>query len=359
MVTKVLLCGGGNAIHVLTSYIGSLPDAQVSILSLYPGEAERLSNAVSDDGIKCTNDSGGDPVYGKPTIISDDPSKVGQADVVIMALPAAFHQLYLEKLKPYLKPGVIIGAMPGQSGLDLCARHVLGEFCNSINLFGFETLPWACRIVDYGKEVQVLGTKAEIGATIVPCTESSINEVLSTLQHLIGAKPELKPTSGSFLVNTLANVNIVHPTISYGFYRDKDLTKPFDSPPIFYQGVDDPTGEMLTQISDEVLTIRDVLCSKYPTLDLSSIIHLRDFMIKCYSDYIDDKTSVATMLRTSRAHVGLCHPMREVTVDGTTKFLPSFGYRYFTEDLPCGMIVIKGIAELAGVPTPMLDEVIT
>ena len=50
--------------------------------------------------------------------------------------------------------------------------------------------------------------------------------------------------------------------------------------------------------------------------------------------------------------------MREVTVDGTTKFLPNFGYRYFTEDLPCGMIVIKGIAELAGVPTPMLDEVI-
>lgn len=27
-------------------------------------------------------------------------------------------------------------------------------------------------------------------------------------------------------------------------------------------------------------------------------------------------------------------------------------------DLPCGMVVIRGIAELAGVPTPMLDEVI-
>ena len=37
---------------------------------------------------------------------------------------------------------------------------------------------------------------------------------------------------------------------------------------------------------------------------------------------------------------------------------PDFKNRYFTEDLPCGMIVIRGIAELAGVATPMMDEII-
>jgi len=361
MVTKVLLCGGGNAVHVLASYVGSLPEAQVNTLSLYPGEAERLEKAVasSGQGIQCTNDSGDPPVFGKPAAISNDPSKVvPDSDVIIMALPAAFHQAYLEKMKPFLKSGVIIGAMPGQSGLDLCMRHVLGEkLCSVANLFGFETLPWACRILEYGRSVQVLGTKAEIGATVVPCEGNSVDNVLGTIQHLIGPKPILKP-SGSFLVTTLANVNIVHPTISYGFYRDKDLTKPFDSPPIFYQGVDERTGEMLTQISDEVLQLRDFLSSKYPGLNLLSIIHLREFMLKCYSDYIDDKTNVTSMLQTSRAHAGLCHPMREVTVGNTTKYMPDFGYRYFTEDLPCGMIVIRGIAELAGVATPMLDEVI-
>ncbi|KAL7552227.1 hypothetical protein ACHAWF_015446 [Thalassiosira exigua] len=360
MVTKVLLCGGGNAVHVLTSRIGSLPDAQASILSLYPGEAERLEKAVAaaGKGVHCTTDSGAPPTHGKPAAISDDPSKVApDADVVVMALPAAFHQLYLERLKPFLKAGVIIGAMPGQSGLDLCARHVLGKTFDSVDLFGFETLPWACRIHEYGKSVEVLGTKAEIGATVVTCADDSKEEVLGTLQHLIGPKPVLK-SLGNFLATTLANVNIVHPTISYGFYRDRDLTKPFDSPPIFYQGVDERTGEMLERISDEVLRLRDFLCRKYPTLDLSSLIHLREFMVKCYSDYIDDTTNVTSMLQTSRAHVGLCHPMIEVNVDGTTKYLPDFNYRYFTEDLPAGMIVIRGIAELAGVPTPTLDEVI-
>lgn len=357
---KVLLCGGGNAVHVLASYIGSLPEAKVCILSLYPGESERLQEAVdsSENGIQCTRNDGL-PVYGKPALISNDPSEVTpDSDVIIMALPAAFHEMYLKKLKPHLKHGVLIGAMPGQSGLDLCMRHVLGEkVCSAANLFGFETLPWACRIKEYGKRVEVLGTKAEVSVSVVPCKENSVGSVIETIQHLIGPEPVLKP-SGSLLVTTLANVNIVHPTISYGFYRDKNLTEPFDSPPIFYQGVDERTGDMLTKISDEVLRIRDCLSARYAGLDLSSVVHLRDFMLKCYSDYIEDKTSVTTMLQTSRAHAGLCHPVREVKVGNATKYLPDFGYRYFTEDLPCGMLVIRGIAELSGVATPVLDEVI-
>lgn len=42
----------------------------------------------------------------------------------------------------------------------------------------------------------------------------------------------------------------------------------------------------------------------------------------------------------------------------TGAFVPLFDHRYFNEDLPCGILVQKGIAELAGVPTPMIDQVI-
>ena len=38
----------------------------------------------------------------------------------------------------------------------------------------------------------------------------------------------------------------------------------------------------------------------------------------------------------------------------TGAFVPLFDHRYFNEDLPCGILVQKGIAELAGVPTPMI-----
>ena len=53
--------------------------------------------------------------------------------------------------------------MPGEGGFDLCAIHVLGrEFIRNSNLFALETLPWACRILDYGRQVEVLGTKKEV-----------------------------------------------------------------------------------------------------------------------------------------------------------------------------------------------------
>jgi opine dehydrogenase len=334
---KVLLCGGGNAIHVLTSYIGSLPDCEVCILSLFPGEAERFKTALdAEKGIRCENDMGLDPVYGKPAMISSDPAAVVPgSDVVILALPSFTHNAYLDALKPHLKPGVVIGSMPGQSGFDLCARSVLGsDFVDaSSTIFALETLPWACRIVKYGQEVQVLGTKKEIGAVIVPREGQSIEQVLGILQTLVGPTPILKASS-NFLAVTLMNPNTVHPTISYGFYRNKDLTVPFDEAPVFYQGVDERTGEMLSQVSDEVMRLRDVLVEQYPTLDLSSMLHIRDVLLRYYSDKLGDKTNVYTMLKTSEAHRGLVHPMREIMdtpPNGNKKYLPDFKSRYFTE----------------------------
>jgi hypothetical protein len=39
-------------------------------------------------------------------------------------------------------------------------------------------------------------------------------------------------------------------------------------------------------------------------------------------------------------------------------FVPDVTYRYFTEDVPCGLVVIKGLAELFDVDTPTITTVI-
>jgi len=44
--------------------------------------------------------------------------------------------------------------------------------------------------------------------------------------------------------------------------------------------------------------------------------------------------------------------------EGGEGFMPNFRYRYFSEDIPVGLMVTRGVAELAGVPTPHMDEVI-
>jgi len=40
------------------------------------------------------------------------------------------------------------------------------------------------------------------------------------------------------------------------------------------------------------------------------------------------------------------------------QFVPDFGARYLAEDVPFGLAVSRAIAELAGVETPTMDEVI-
>jgi len=351
-------------IHSLTSYIASQPDCDVVLLTLYPGEADRMRAACdsSPQGIRCSNDLGPD-VYGKPLLITGDPSKItqtGDIDVVIMALPSLFHQMYLEKLKPFLKPGVIIGAMPGQAGFDLCARHTLGDdFCSASNLFALETLPWACRILEYGKVVEVLGTKKEIDVVISKKEgETSVEPVRQILQKLVGVLPIMKPAS-NFLAVTLMNINSVwHPTISYSYYYNKDTSQPMDEPPLFYYGATEYTGEMLDKVSNEVLQVKDVLEKKYPTLDMSSLTHVRDWMLRSYGDDIGDKSSLHKMLITNKGYRGLTHPTVQTEINGEKKYMADFKYRYFSEDLPCGLLVTRGIAELVGVPTPEMDKVL-
>lgn len=345
--------------------MASQDDCDVVVLTLYPGEAGRMKIALdsSSNGIQCQNDLGPD-VYGKPSLITDDPAKAAESgvfDVVIMALPSLFHQNYLEALKPYLKPGVIIGAMPGQAGFDLCARHCLGDdFCAASNLFSLETLPWACRIIEYGKVVEVLGTKKEIDVVITTKQgEKSVEPARQILQKLMNTSlPVLKPAS-NFLAVTLMSINSVwHPTISYAFYHDKDIKKPMDEPPLFYYGATPYTGEMLDKVSNEVLETGQFLEQNYPGLDMSTLTHVRDWMLRSYGDDIGDKTNLYTMLITNKGYRGLTHPTTEIEVDAKKKYLPNFKYRYFSEDLPCGLLVTRGIAELAGVPTPEMDKVL-
>ena len=45
----------------------------------------------------------------------------------------------------------------------------------------------------------------------------------------------------------------------------------------------------------------------------------------------------------------------KTNLDGT--FLPNFNDRYLTEDLPYGLVVLKGIALVVGVQTPTMDKV--
>jgi hypothetical protein len=46
---------------------------------------------------------------------------------------------------------------------------ILGQdLFNSLSVFGLETLPWAARLEEFGKKVDILGTKFEVDLAVTP-----------------------------------------------------------------------------------------------------------------------------------------------------------------------------------------------
>lgn len=84
--------------------------------------------------------------------------------------------------------------------------------------------------------------------------------------------------------------------------------------------------------------------------------HIYNWYMRCYPQDISDKTNLYTAIQTNAAYQALKHPVKK-TEDG--KFLPDFSHRYMTEDIPFGLVVIRGIAEIMGIETPNIDKVLT
>ena len=160
---KLLICGSGNGAHAFTGIASSHPGTEVRVLSLYQDEAERWSKTLETTDLEITchrRDQEPSVIRSKPALITKNPEEaVRGVDVIAFVLPAFAHQVFLEALEPYIEPGVIIVGLPGASGLEFQVRGILGDKANMCTVMNFESLPWACRLGEFGRKCDVLGTK--------------------------------------------------------------------------------------------------------------------------------------------------------------------------------------------------------
>jgi hypothetical protein len=347
---QITICGGGNAAHVLVALISTKQDYQVNLYTPLVDEVQRWHEGIeAAGGVTLTSDDG--TLLGRPHKVSDDPSSVVPgSQLVLLALPAFAHEIIMRDIAPFLHDGAWVGALPARGGFDWCAREVFANVGRSVVLFGLQTLPWACRVQEYGRAVAILGTKTEVDLAAWPV--SYADEVAALLGDLLGVP--MCPT-GNFLSLTLASTGqLIHPGIMYGLFRDWD-GRPYVEAPIFYHNIDATTADILQRLSDEVQSLRARLEDRFTNLDLSSVLPLYDWIRRAYGDKINDCSSLQNCFVTNDGYAGLLAPMRS-TDDGLA---PDFGSRYLIEDVPYGLVVTRGIAEFADLPTPMTDRVIT
>ena len=355
---RVVICGGGNGAHVLSGVISNGTAKRVTVLDVYKDETERWNEAAERSGFRV--------LYPDKQNIFQEPGKVlftvtrdvkvvAEADIVIFCLPAYGHQTYFDIITPFLQDNCIVVGMPGQPGFEYQCLHYLEQNKKGSTVVSIETLPWACRISKYGSEVIVQGTKETVMASLIQRSDDGIDKttLIDRIQHLLGDKPAIKLVD-HFLELTMHTRASLHPPIMYSRWKNWD-GQPLDNPPLFYQGIDEDAVKYLNAVSEESLAVAKEISKRCPKVNVSQIGSLYQWLIDHYTDQIQDKSSLLTAMKTNVAYAGLVHPLRR-TDDG--KYVPNFEYRYTSEDVPYGLVVFRGIADMINVPTPTIDEII-
>ena len=350
MISQITICGGGNAAHTLAGLLGGWQDLSVQVYVPFENEAQLWREGIEqNNGITVNSPAG--VIQGRPIAVHSEPAAaVEGSQLILMALPAFAHEQILKQIAAYVSPGAWIGALPARGGFDLCIHDVFKGRLSEISIFGFQTLPWACRIQEFGKRVTILGAKEQVDLAAWPQEMGSV--ISSRLQKFL--KMSINPIA-SFLSLDLADTGqMIHPGIMYGQFHDWS-GEPYQSPSLFYQGVDADIAAILQKMSDEIQSLRATLELTYPCLDLSAVRPLGDWLQCSYRANIVDSSTLQSSFATNLSYAGLLAPMLN-TGNG---FIPNFQARYLSEDVPYNLLATRGIAELAGVSTPMIDEVLS
>ena len=350
----VAICGSGNAGHALAVALSQNFEGVVSWLIGSEEKADLLRRRTSAPGLQSTG-----VIKGRAdrlrTISSDPAEVIPDADIVMVAVPAFAHAAVLNRIKPYVGATTTVGCLPTRGGFEFEASRLISDdgFGGRPTLFGLQTLPWSTRVVSLGETVNFGAVKAKVVMAVLPAADG--RELAGQLSKLLGTT--VVSTDG-FVNLTLGNPGqYIHPGLMYGHFRSwngEEYTE--DTIPMFYAEATDEMGQIVEQLSfDAKAVAQRIEEESQGAFDLSDVVPVHEWLQTSYSRVTGDVTTVATCLRTGPIQARKA-PAREVSPG---RFVPEFGYRYLREDIPFGLVVTRAFAQIANVPTPMIDEVIT
>jgi len=326
---RICICGGGNLAHVVGGYLAAKPECEVRLLTRYPEKWQ-------PEGILKLTDNNGKIFNSRFTLISSNPSQtVTGADMVLVCLPGFAIAQVLESIKDYISKETVVGSIVSSTGFFLMAKKILPA---GTKLFGFQRVPFIARTNEYGKSASLLGYKPSL-----TYASMNINDIQSFSRNISALFDVSVTWLDSYLKVTLTNSNpLLHPCRLYGMFgRGKTA---FDKPILFYEEWDNFSSEMLIDCDLEFRHLLDKL-----DIARNEIVPILDY----YESH--DSLSLTEKIRSIQAFKGLQAPMIQLS-DGY--YYPDWNNRYFTEDIPFGLLIIKAFCRKYGIDTPKIDTIL-
>merc|ERR1739848_561291 len=221
-----------------------------------------------------------------------------------------------------------------------------------ITVAGIIPMPLNCRIDEFGKRVQLAALKCSYDLAAIPAKDAP--KASLALSGLLAGRP-VNPIGNYVGIALHASNPNIHPGRLYGLFSDFVPGKIYPENPLFYESWNDESSKWCEKISEERVNIWQTICKLKPgTGEPNQVPHLQPYIMAIYEGQIRDTSRLTTCFNTNDGFKGFRCPMKQV--DGGWQ--PDFANRYFTEDIPEGFAMYKGIADLAGVETPTIDLIL-
>ena len=327
--TRVCICGGGNLAHVTGGWLASRNDCEVSLLT-------RTPSRWADDGMIRITDPEGKVMDAHIGLITSKPElALKDADIVLLCLPGFAIAPVLHSIKPYLDPKTAVGSIVSSTGFFPMAQKILPQ---GTELFGFQRVPFIARINEYGHSALLLGYKDSL--SVATLNAACPQRIADLLARLFEVKVDLLRDP---MMVTLTNSNpLLHPSRLFGIFGNDRTT--YDRPVLFYEEWDNFSSQTLIDCDNEFRSLLDRL-----GISRNDIMPILDY----YESH--DAQSLTDKIRSIAAFKGLYAPMVKLE---NGNYGPDWNNRYFTEDIPFGILIIKCLAQKNGIPTPTIDSII-
>ena len=328
---NICVIGGGNIGTTLAADLSSLhPEYSIRLLTSRPSDFQtRIQiNDIENERV----------IFGTVGIISDNPSDtVCDSDIIFITHPSFMINDTLLRIKSYVKEGAYICVIPGFGG---CEYYVHQHFGNSVTLVGFQRVPYIVRMLEYGRISNLLSRKPEIVVASIPA--SKINDVSCLIQELMQVPCVPAP---NYLSVTLTPSNpLLHTARVYDLFLNLSADSIMSRNPKFYSEWTVRASEVLFGMDAEL----QQLCKSISDTILSSVVSLT---IHYESNTPDE------LVQKMRSIISL-KDIESPLVCAESGFMPNIQSRYFIEDFPFGLCIIKGFCEIYHLKTPTIDKVL-
>ncbi|MFX1327855.1 MAG: NAD/NADP octopine/nopaline dehydrogenase family protein [Promethearchaeota archaeon] len=318
---RFCVIGAGNGGRAFAAYLSS----KGYPVNLYNRSFSRIVEIKKKSGIKASGELKGHfPIN---LVTQDLELAVKNVDIILIVVPASAHKEIAEKIVRYLSHDQIILLNPGRTFGAAEFRRTLEKKGLSFPIFIGETQTLLFTSRQLKKNgVKILKIKKSIEFAAFP--EKDTFFMYDTLKEVF---PQLSPVD-DYLGMTLNNIGmLLHPTISLlnAGAMDSDINFKF-----YAEGATNRICEVIENIQIELNRI-------FQMLGLKQI----RFCIWANKSYGIKKKSIYNAIQSIKAYENIKAPNQLIT-------------RYFTEDVPTGLVPISSLGKFLDIETPVIDSII-